>query len=90
MPQPNIHLGLVPSFHNTGPIPEWVIRMRREAIAALTTLEGVEVVVPIPAKEDPGDGSGCLTLGGCIFTLDQADALELACKFMDIKPVMVT
>jgi L-fucose isomerase-like protein len=75
MSTPTLRLGLVPSYRNTGPIPEWVIQMRHETITALSTLEGVDLVYPHPPEENPADGSGCVTPGGCIFTLDQADAL---------------
>jgi L-fucose isomerase-like protein len=70
-----LKFGFVPSYRNTGPIPEWVIRMRREAIAALTALEGVALVYPLPPGGNPEIPDGYATPGGCIFTLDQADAL---------------
>ncbi len=73
-----VKIGLVPSYRGGwGKIPEWCLKMRKNAISALNQIEGLELVVPEPSPEDgktldPHQG---YVPGGAVGSLDQGEAV---------------
>jgi L-fucose isomerase-like protein len=74
----NIKIGFVPSYRGEwGSIPPWCVQMRAEALAVLSKVTGLELVVPQPCPEnnqavDPERG---YSPDGAVGNLDQGEAI---------------
>jgi len=77
----NVKIGFVPSYRefteNSIPVPEWVLKMRRDALAAFRQVAGLQVVAPAACPEDHIrlDAGQGYTPDGVICNLDQAEAV---------------
>jgi len=73
-----IKIGFVPSYRGEwGSIPLWCVQMRKEALAVLNKIVGIEVVVPQPCVEDNQvvDPVIGYSPDGAVGNLDQGDAV---------------
>jgi len=73
----NVRLGFVPSYRAYGPIPSWVVEMRKSAIEAFSKVEGLDLVVPMSS---PDGSNACdpmlgYTPDGCVCNLDEAETI---------------
>ena len=77
-PKLNLRIGFVPSYRGGwGSISAWCLKMRQDALAALSTKRGLEVIVPRPCPDDPTiiDGMHGYSPGGAVSGLEQAQAI---------------
>jgi len=74
----NIKIGFVPSYRGEwGSIPPWCVQMRAEALAVLSKVTGLELVVPQPCPEDNQavDPERGYSPDGAVGNLDQGEAI---------------
>ncbi len=81
MPKINVKIGFIPSYRefteaNT-PVPAWVLKMRRDALAVFQHVPGLQIVAPRACPDDPArlDAEHGFTPDGVICNLDQAEAM---------------
>ena len=76
-----VKIGFVPSYREftkaSIPVPAWVLKMRRDALAAFRQVPGLQVIAPAACPEDHTrlDGSQGFTPDGVICNLNQAEAV---------------
>jgi L-fucose isomerase-like protein len=79
MPTQTIKLGLIPSVRHGGdaPIPDWCAQLRRQALAVLPNVPGLELVAPgvHPTDARTLDPDAGYTPDGAVYHLDHAEAL---------------
>ena len=74
----NIKIGFVPSYRGEwGSIPPWCVQMRAEALAVLSKVTGLELVVPqpCPVNNQAVDPERGYSPDGAVGNLDQGEAI---------------
>jgi L-fucose isomerase-like protein len=76
-----VKIGFVPSYREfteaSIPVPAWVLKMRRDALAAFRQVPGLQIITPTACPDDLTrlDAGQGFSPDGVICTLDQAEAM---------------
>lgn len=74
-----VKIGFVPSHrhYGDGPMPDWCVKMRADALTALQSVPGLQIVVPQPCPEDRTrlDAEKGYTPDGAVWNLDHAEVV---------------
>jgi L-fucose isomerase-like protein len=77
----NVKIGFIPSYREfteaSIPVPAWVLKMRRDALAVFQQVPGLQIVAPRACPDDPKrlDAGHGFTPDGVVCNLDQAEAV---------------
>jgi L-fucose isomerase-like protein len=91
MTHQKVRLGLVPSWRKVGPVTNWVIKMREEAIQTLSQFQDIELIFPspLPEEEPPLKASQRLTPHGCVCNLNEAEQLTAYFKQEEVDGIII-